>query len=76
MDNSLDVIHQLGKRIAYLRKQRKMSSLSLSLEADISLTYLSDLEHGRRNPSIKILDRVAKALGISLETLFKGIDDV
>ena len=37
--NNIDIYHQLGKRIAYLRKQRKMSSLTLALESNINKNY-------------------------------------
>lgn len=63
----------LGKRIRYLRKQKGYSQEDLALECEINKNYLSDLERGRRNPSLLILDKVAKGLGVTLEELFKGI---
>ena len=73
--NNIDIYHQLGKRIAYLRKQKKMSSLTLALEANINKNYLSDLENGKRNPSLKVLRKIAIALDIDLSELFVGIRD-
>lgn len=70
----MNVLTQLGMRIRYLRKQKKMSQLDLALEADINKNYISDLERGSRNPSLLILERIAKALDISLENLFQGIE--
>ena len=64
---------QLGMRIRYLRKERKMSQLDLSLESDINKNYISDLEKGRRNPSLLVLGKIAYALNIDLSTLLKGI---
>ena len=52
-----------------------MSILDLALEADINRNYLSDLENGRRNPTLKILRKIAIALEIDLSTLFLGIRD-
>ena len=69
----MNVLTQLGMRIRYLRKQKGMSQLDLALEADINKNYISDLERGSRNPSILVLEKVAKALGVSLEILFQGI---
>ena len=69
----MNIIYQLGMRIRYLRKAKKMSQLDLALEADINRNYLSDLEKGRRNPTILILNKIAIALNIDLATLFKGI---
>ena len=72
----LDVLTQLGMRIRYLRKQKGMSQLDLSLEADVNKNYISDLERGTRNPSLLVLERVARALGVTLSTLFMGIQSL
>ena len=69
----MDVNKQLGKRIKYLRSLVKWSQEDLALEAGVNKNYLSDLERGERNPTVKVLEKIAKALDISLEELFKGI---
>ena len=69
----MDVLFQLGKRIAYLRKQQHMSQLDLSLETGLSQSYLSELEKGKRNPTVQVLNKIAIALNIDLSNLFKGI---
>ena len=69
----MNILIQLGKRIAYLRKKKKMSQLDLALESEVNRNYLCDLEKGRRNPSILVLNRIAEALNIDLSMLFKGI---
>ena len=70
----MNINTQLGMRIRYLRKQKGMSQLDLALEAEINKNYISDLERGCRNPSILILEKIAKALEVSLEMLFQGIE--
>lgn len=67
---------QLGMRIKFLRKQRKWSQEDLALSANVNRNYICDLENGRRNPSLDILERIAVGLGISLEELFKGIESI
>jgi transcriptional regulator with XRE-family HTH domain len=64
---------QLGMRIKYLRKKRNWSQEDLALEANVNTKYLSDLENGRRNPSLLILERIAIALNISISELTKGL---
>ena len=71
----MNVIKQLGMRIRFLRKERKMSIEDLALEAEVNRNYLSDLERGKRNPSVIILNRICIALNIDLATLFKGIKE-
>lgn len=67
---------QLGYRIRYLRQEKKMSIEDLSLEAGINRNYLGDLERGTRNPTLIILNKIAKALEIDLSTLFEGIREL
>lgn len=68
------VLNQLGKRIAYLRKQRRWSQEELSFESGVHKNYICDLENGKRNPSIITLSKLALALKITLDELFRGID--
>ena len=67
---------QLGYRIRYLRQQKGMSIEALALEAEINRNYLGDLERGNRNPTLIILNKIAKALDIDLPTLFEGIKEL
>ena len=69
----MDINKQLGMRIKYLRGLKKWSQEDLALEAGINKNYLSDLERGTRNPTVKALEKIANALGITLSELFKGI---
>lgn len=69
----MNIFLQLGMRIRYLRKEKKMSQLDLALESGINRNYISDLEKGRRNPTISVLNKLAIALNIDLATLLKGI---
>lgn len=66
---------QIGKRIQYLRKQKGISQLDLALDAGVNRNYLSDLERGERNPSLKVLVRIAEALGVDLSTLVQGVKE-
>lgn len=47
-----------------------MTSERLAYENGISKGYLSDLENGKRLPSLKVLEKIAKALGVTLRELF------
>lgn len=69
----MNIEKQLGMRIRYLRTQKKWSQEDLALEADINKNYISDLERGMRNPTLKVMEKIAVALKISLEELMKGI---
>ena len=58
---------------AFIRNQReraKMSVRRLAELAEVSNPYLSQIERGLRKPSAEILQQVANALRISVETLY------
>ena len=62
-------LRQLGE---YIRLQRKMADLSLrrmSEMTDVSNAYLSQLERGLHQPSIRVLRSIAGALNVSADTL-------
>jgi transcriptional regulator with XRE-family HTH domain len=57
---------------AYIRGQRKLADLSLremSRLAGISNPYLSQVERGLHQPSVRVLKAIAQALDVSAETL-------
>lgn len=70
----MNILNQLGMRITYLRKAKHMSQLDLSIESSVNKNYICDLEKGRRNPSLLVLERIAVALNVSLSELVKGIE--
>ena len=69
--------NELGNRLAdvgeFIRNQRETARLSVRGLADVasvSNTYLSQIERGLRRPSAEILQQIAKALKISVESLY------
>ena len=69
----IDNLKALGMRIRFLRTTKKMSIEDLALEAGVNKNYLGDLERGMRNPTVKVLSKIANALEVDLSNLFKGI---
>lgn len=69
-------VDQLGMRIRFLRKELGWSQEDLALESGVNKNYICDLENGRRNPSLEILEKIAKALKITLSELFRGIETI
>jgi transcriptional regulator with XRE-family HTH domain len=74
---SPDLQKEIEDRLAdvgdFIRTQREVASLSLRRLAEasnISNPYLSQIERGLRRPSAEILQQIAKALKISVETLY------
>jgi len=62
----------LAQRIRHLRAKKGWSQERLAEEARIHRVYLAGIERGRRNPSLRNLENLAGALGISLPKLFES----
>jgi len=60
----------LGDFIRNQREVARMSVRRLAEAANVSNPYLSQIERGLRHPSAEILQQIAKALKISVETLY------
>jgi transcriptional regulator with XRE-family HTH domain len=69
-----DVCILLGQRIRELRKARGWRQLDLAEQAGINENYVSDLELGRKEACLKTLSTLARAFGIKLDELFRGIE--
>ena len=60
-------------RLRELRQATGLSQLEFALEHDLNRSYYSGLESGNRNASLDYLPRLAKAFGMSVAELFKGV---
>jgi transcriptional regulator with XRE-family HTH domain len=60
-----DVRKRLGRNVSRLRKDAGMSQETFADHAGIHRTYASDIERGARNPTILVVERLAKALGVT-----------
>lgn len=54
-----------GERIRNLRQERKLSLKELSRKSGLSVSYLSEVERGRKTPSLNTIDKLCNALNIS-----------
>ena len=68
-------LHALG---GFIRSQRQMANLSLrrlAELAEVSNPYLSQLERGLHEPSVRVLNQVAKALRMPVEDFFERMGE-
>ena len=61
---------RVGKRIRALRNAKGVSQEALAFRCKLHRTYISDIERGLRNVSIKNIEKIAKALGITVRDFF------
>ena len=71
MISGQDVRTLLGKRIQFYRKKRQLSQAALAERADISITFLSNIERGLKYPTSETLSGIANGLGVELWELFQ-----
>lgn len=65
----MDAKTTIGRTIKTLRETRGLSQEKLAEAADITYQYVSDVENGKQNFSIGVLESLAGAMGLSLPTL-------
>lgn len=71
----MELPHLLGRNVRRARVRAGISQEELAFRADMKRSYVSDLERGTRNPSVKAVGRLAKALGVTPASLFKSDAD-
>jgi len=64
-------IMQFGKKLREARLKKNLSQGDVARILAVHRSYISGLERGRRNHSLLTVHKVAKALGISANELFK-----
>lgn len=63
---SMKNIEAIGENIRLLRLKCGLSQEQLALNAGINTSYIGQIERGEKNPTIKTLDKISSALGVSL----------
>jgi transcriptional regulator with XRE-family HTH domain len=63
------LLEAVCKSIHDRREELGLSQEELASKADLHRTYISDIERGARNPSLKTLCRLAEALELSISAL-------
>lgn len=62
----MSINEEIGVSIVFLRKEKGLTQENLALEAEISISYLRLIEHGRANPTLNELQKIAEVLEIEL----------
>ncbi|MDR1997199.1 MAG: helix-turn-helix domain-containing protein [Candidatus Margulisbacteria bacterium] len=67
-----ELLEHIGKTIRAVRQEQGSSLEEIAFAAGLSYFYLSQIEHGRRNLTIRALYKIAAALGIKPVSLLPG----
>lgn len=65
----MDIRKRVGENVKRLRTAAGLSQEQFAFEADMHRTYVSGVERGVRNPTVTVLERMAKALKVKPQDL-------
>ena len=69
---STDIRAKLGNRVRDLRRQQKWTQVELAERLGIDRSYLSEIETGKKDPSLRVLKTLADGFDTTLSELLKG----
>ena len=73
-EQSAELEFDLGARIRGLRRTRRLTLRELAQRAEVTESFLSQVERGVASPSIASVQRIARGLGLSIAQLFTHED--
>lgn len=67
----MDIKIKLGQRIKHIRQNMGISQEQLALKSGLDRTYMTSVENGHRNVSIKNIEKIIRALETNFEEFLK-----
>lgn len=62
--------YELGRRIQKIRKQNGLTQEQLAEKIRVSTTFIGYIETGYRVPNLKMIYKIARALGVKVKDIF------
>lgn len=62
--------YRLGRKIQKIRKGKELSQEKLAEKVGVSTTWIGYIETGYRRPNLKMVYRIARALGVKVKDIF------
>ena len=73
----MQTIHgEIGNRIRRYRKRTGLSQEKLALNAGLTVSFLGDIERGRKKPSVESLEKLLIALNVSFVDFFNYENEI
>ena len=69
-----NLLYSFGQTIRKIRLSKDISQERFADLCDLHRTYISDVEFGKRNVSLENIDKMAKALDITISGLFREVE--
>jgi transcriptional regulator with XRE-family HTH domain len=71
--NADALLERFGWRVRLLRAERGMSQEAFAVLCGLDRSYVGGIERGERNLTLRKIEVIAEALGISIAELMKGV---
>lgn len=67
----MEIRKRIGWNVRRLRAEREVTQEDFATDSGFDRGYISGVERGVRNPSVLVLERIARALGVDVAELFE-----
>ena len=65
-----EILIKFGKKVREIRTKQNLSQEKLATKAGVHRTYIGMIERAEKNITLENIEKVAKALGLSVKELF------
>jgi ribosome-binding protein aMBF1 (putative translation factor) len=69
----MNVLEKFGQRVREKRAALRLSQEAFADKCKLDRTYISGIERGKRNVSLRNIEAIAKAVGVSIAELLEGV---
>ena len=73
MPKDPDILVRFGERVRELRKKAGLSQEQFAERCELDRTYVGGIERGERNVSLRNIAIIARALGVTIAEVMKGV---
>jgi len=73
MSPRLSILERFGNRVREMRKSQGLSQEAFADKCGLDRTYISGIERGKRNVALCNVEVIARALGVSISELMRGL---
>lgn len=73
MNREVAILKAFGNNVATRRRELGLSQEGLAERAGLHRTYVGSVERGERNPALKSIVKIARALAVDPGDLLKGV---
>ncbi|WP_416326760.1 helix-turn-helix domain-containing protein [[Eubacterium] hominis] len=68
--NEMRIEARFGRNLRFLRKERCVTQIELAERTGLHQNYISEIEHGKRNITLRVMENIAMALGVQEKEFF------